>query len=36
MTGNIAYVLDENWDFCQRVNKAVSLEPVEHHLMLPP
>ena len=31
MTGGIAYVLDENWDFYQRVNKeTVSLEPVEH------
>ena len=31
MTGGIAYVLDENWDFYQRVNKStVSLEPVEH------
>ena len=31
MTGGIAYVLDENWDFYQRVNKdMVSLEPVEH------
>ena len=30
MTGGIAYVLDENWDFYQRVNKeTVSLEPVE-------
>ena len=28
MTGGIAYVLDENWDFYQRVNKeTVSLEP---------
>ena len=31
MSGGIAYVLDENWDFYQRVNKdMVSLEPVEH------
>ena len=31
MTGGVAYVLDENWDFYQRVNKeTVSLEPVEH------
>ncbi len=31
MTGGIAYVLDESWDFYQRVNKeTVSLEPVEH------
>ena len=31
MTGGIAYVLDEEWDFYQRVNKeTVSLEPVEH------
>ena len=31
MTGGIAYVLYENWDFYQRVNKeTVSLEPVEH------
>ena len=31
MSGGIAYVLDENWDFYQRVNKeTVSLEPVEH------
>ncbi len=31
MTGGIAYVLDEDWDFYQRVNKeTVSLEPVEH------
>jgi glutamate synthase (ferredoxin) len=31
MTGGIAYVLDEDWDFYQRVNKStVSLEPVEH------
>ena len=29
--GGVAYVLDENWDFYQRVNKeTVSLEPVEH------
>ena len=31
MTGGVAYVLDENWDFYQRVNQqTVSLEPVEH------
>ena len=31
MSGGIAYVLDEDWDFYQRVNKdMVSLEPVEH------
>ena len=31
MSGGIAYVLDEDWDFYQRVNKeTVSLEPVEH------
>ena len=31
MTGGIAYVLDEDWDFYTRVNKdMVSLEPVEH------
>ena len=31
MTGGVAYVLDEDWDFYQRVNKeTVSLEPVEH------
>ena len=31
MTSGVAYVLDENWDFYQRVNKeTVSLEPVEH------
>ena len=31
MSGGIAYVLDEGWDFYQRVNKdMVSLEPVEH------
>ncbi|MGN1017130.1 MAG: glutamate synthase-related protein, partial [Faecousia sp.] len=31
MSGGIAYVLDENWDFYQRVNKdMVSLESVEH------
>jgi glutamate synthase (NADPH/NADH) large chain len=31
MTGGVAYVLDEGWDFYQRVNKeTVSLEPVEH------
>ena len=31
MSGGIAYVLDESWDFYQRVNKdMVSLEPVEH------
>ena len=31
MTGGVAYVLDENWDFYQRVNKeTVSLESVEH------
>ena len=31
MSGGIAYVLDENWDFYTRVNKdMVSLEPVEH------
>ena len=31
MSGGIAYVLDEDWDFYTRVNKdMVSLEPVEH------
>lgn len=31
MSGGIAYVLDEDWDLYQRVNKdMVSLEPVEH------
>ena len=31
MSGGIAYVLEESWDFYQRVNKdMVSLEPVEH------
>lgn len=31
MSGGVAYVLDENWDFYQRVNKdLVRLEPVEH------
>ncbi len=31
MTGGVAYVLDEHWDFYQRVNKEnVGLEPVEH------
>ena len=31
MSGGVAYVLDENWDFYQRVNKdMVSLENVEH------
>ena len=31
MSGGVAYVLDEDWDFYQRVNKdMVSLEPVEH------
>ena len=31
MSGGIAYVLDEDWDFYQRVNKdMVSLENVEH------
>ena len=31
MSGGIAYVLDEDWDFYKRVNKdMVSLEPVEH------
>ena len=31
MSGGIAYVLDEDWDFYQRINKdMVSLEPVEH------
>ncbi len=30
MSGGVAYVLDEDWDFYQRVNKeTVSLEPVE-------
>ena len=31
MSGGVAYVLDEDWDFYQRVNKdMVSLESVEH------
>ena len=31
MSGGIAYVLDEDWDLYQRVNKdMVSMEPVEH------
>lgn len=31
MSGGVAYVLDEDWDFYQRVNKdMVSLQPVEH------
>ena len=31
MTGGVAYVLDEAWDFYQRVNKeTVSLQAVEH------
>ena len=31
MSGGIAYVLEEDWDFYTRVNKdMVSLEPVEH------
>ena len=31
MSGGIAYVLDEDWDFYQKVNKElVSLENVEH------
>ena len=33
MSGGIAYVLDEDWDFYQRVNKdMVSLEPVEQQI----